>query len=300
MLKKILVGVMALSLVASSVFATVTGSSITRTTWGNKRVTMGTLTIALASPNASGIAVTAKNVGLTSIDELIILQNASYLEYDWTFTKSGSGGYLVPIRRGWLDNEQVVVNTVQDSFACSSVVTMATDADTTVMLISPTVGNLARFVSGGCNATTAATYNDAQFTNAGATLYGNMADTVDTGVLLRARWLHADTVFFDYNADVGSRLAYCGTSLGNMGDLYVPWYDGKMIKVKYMTGAQMYAAGIGGSTGYMMYCKNGTNPAKFVWKDAAGATITNGFHATIPNVATASFTAVVKFIAIGK
>jgi hypothetical protein len=156
----------------------------------------------------------------------------------------------------------------------------------------------------GCSPSTAATYDDVLFTNADATLYGQMSDSTTAGVQLRARVNRADTVFFDYNAAAGDRLSYSGTNLGNMGDLYVPWYDGKMIKVRYQTGAQQYAAGVGAAIGYMMYCKNGAVGAKFVWKKTTGASYpqgacSNGFYAALPNLPTNSITAVVYFIAIG-
>lgn len=303
MFKRCVIALVVLAFLSASASATVVVASRTNTVFGNKRIVMGTMTIS-GAPAAAGFAVTASAVGLRKIDKIFAISTTTGYEYSWGWTPSGTGGYMVPMRKGWLDTEQVVIPTVQDSFACARVVDLTTGTDTTLIVIHPVAGPIAQFVTGGCNATTAATRTNAQFTNAGATLYGNMVDTVDTAVKLRAAWLHADTLFFDYNATVGERLAYCGTSLGNMGDLYVPWYDGKMIKVKYMTGAQMYAAGIGGNVGTMYYVKAGTNPAKFVWKKLTGATYpqgatTNGFHATLPNVASSTLTSAVYFIAIG-
>ena len=304
MFKRIALGIVAVALLSSSAMAQVYVSNRTQTTWGNKRVVFGTMLLS-GSPTASGFAVTARNVGLTKIDEFIIAnKTTTYLEYDWVFNKSGTGGYVAPVRRGWLDYKQVVAPSVQDSFACANIVTLTTDADTTLVLISPVVGPISQFVSGACSPTTAATKDDNQFTNAGGTLFGSIADTLDSQVRLRASWVRADTVFFDYNATAGSRLCYVGTNLGNMGDLYVPWYDGKMIKVTYVAPTSRVAAGIPANTGTLYFCKNGTQPNRFVWKKTTGASLpqgacTNGFYAALPNVpgtVTGSF----YFIAIGK
>ena len=302
MFKKILVGVVALSLLATSAYATVTISGVKHTTWGNKRVVIGTATITGAPSNANGYALTPAAIGLEKIESMLLTPySGSGVDYSWKYTS----GYIVPFRKGWLDFEQVVSATAQDSFKCAAVVTMATDADTTLLWVNPVLGPLSRFVSMGCTGTTAATYDDPIYTNADSTLYAQMGDTIAGQMILRARTERADTVFFDYNASAGDRLAYSGTNLGNMGDLYVPWYDGKMIKVRYRTGAQMYAAGIGAAIGYMMYCKNGEVDNKFVWKKTTGASLpasgicTNGFYAAQPNLPTNSITAVVYFVAIG-
>jgi hypothetical protein len=235
------------------------------------------------------------------VEQIFIMPNStSGYEYNWKYT----AGYIVPFRTGWLDNEQAVTSAAADSFICARVVTMATDADTTLLWINPVLGPISRFVSMGCTATTAATYDDQLYTSAnGTTYYAQMGDTIAGQMVLRARVARADTVFFDYNAAKEDRLSYSGTNLGNMGDLYVPWYDGKMIKVRYQTGAQQYAAGVGAAIGYMMYCKNGAAKDKFVWKKTTGASApqgatSNGFYASHPN-APSGITATLYFIAIG-
>ena len=327
MFKKILVGVMALTLLATSAYATVTVSSVKHTSWGDKRVTYGYITIT-GAPASAGYAVTARKLGLTMIERVILYPDASYPDVSWTYTGGTSGaisssGYLVPMRGGWLDRKQVVLAGTGDSIKVTQMRGdgFATqDAETTICFVSPFSGNLARFhvqlptVATGAAATTGLQDNIFAATD-GVTL-GSVADTGLTtgGPILRATnttagWYHGDTLYFLPNAtDITARLAYSGrTTLGasiaaTYANLYVPFGLGNYIKVVKKSGAELYAA----NAIPVYYVRDGALGSKFVANQYVAATaIRGGKHAGTPIVVdrvpttTAGFTTVLYFMAIG-
>lgn len=310
MFKKILVGAMALLLIASASLATVTPSGVTKTTWGNKRIAMGTIVIT-GAPAALGYALTAKAIGLTKISQIYFYPNYSYPDYSWTYSSTGTGGYIVPMRVGWLGKKQILAAGISDTI---SIVSMkpgnwAADADTATVLIQPVMGSIARFCVPKVIGTTeahATTYKqDNVFTAGDGLTMGCVSDTgwVHGGPVLRdSGYYNGDTLYFLPAADPEDRLAYSGNNTlgaavaGTYASLYVPFGQGNYIKVDKLTGAALYAAGARA----VHYAPNGALTAKFLANKTAGPKI-GALPITVDRVPTTSngFTAYLYFIAIG-
>ena len=330
MFKKILVGVIALSLLfASAASATVTISGAKHDVWGSKRVTYGYITIT-GAPTSSGYAVTAKKFGLNTLDKVILYPDNTYPGIDWTYTGSGSNGaasstgYLVPMAQSLIDKRQVLLAGAGDSIKVTRLRGdgfVSVDAETCIVLVSPVQGCIGKLSAPMIFPSTGALGNtslvDNIFTATDGLTMGCMSDTGGAyGPIERAtntthNWYRGDTLYFLPGAtDYTARLAYSGratvgaavANTGGVQNIYVPFGLGNYIKVTKMTGAQLYAA----NAMPMYYVPNGALASKFVANQYVAATpVRGGKNADQPIIPVRTpttvngFTTVLYFIAIG-
>ena len=322
MFKKILVGVIALSLLfASAASATVTISGAKHDVWGSKRVTYGYITIT-GAPTSSGYAVTARKLGLSTIDKVLLYPDATYPDVDWTYNGSGSNGsastsgYLVPMLQSLIDKRQVVPLATSDSIRVRIMKpqSFTADAETSLVLVTPISGNIARFHSPlspmdtGAHATSAIGENI--FTATDGITMGVMADTglagggpIGRNTNTTLGWYRGDTLYFlPAYSDITAKLAYSGkNTLGaavaaTNATLYVPFGLGNYIKVTKMTGAQLYAA----NAVAVYYASKGALASKFIVSKAAGVPSAADPIVVYRTPTTSSgFTTVLYFVAIG-
>jgi len=251
MFKKLLVLASLIVFMFSNAYGGVTTvSSLKHTTWGNYRVTMGTLTVA-GSYGANGVALTPRQLGLTTVFRTIIMPysgSVSSVNTDWYYNGST---YLKGYQRN--TNTFKPVNTspaASDSLIIFNKAIGGGDAETTNVFVAltgaspPFAGLLTRDAMGVAGL---ATSNYDKFCNADSSIQMIMCDTTldfPRVKQLGSLW-NADTLFFDYNAtDAASRFMYTGTMLGPSGpDLYIPFGEANFIKVKKITGATRYSSG---------------------------------------------------------
>lgn len=313
MFKKLIVALVALSFCASTAMAgTATLSSVTRTTWGNKRVVMGTMTISGAY-GASGISCAPSKFGLRVVQNVFFMPTVGYTQYNFSWESS-----YVKVDYAELNTNKPATTTVatSDTFIVKNKALTASDAETLLVTVSPLFGAApyATLVAlGSVQGDTEAKKNYNKFTASDDATACFMNDTItcpQVGVL-DASIVNADTVFFDYNGtDRASRLYYSGTNLGNMGDLYMPFGNGNFIKIAKATNSAITVANA--KPLYFVRADADLGADKLQC-DAQGALDnTNGFMAdstytSLPRYrpypttmsSTWPITAVVKFIAIG-
>jgi len=314
MFKKIFVGVIALSLLASSVYATVTAGPFKTTTWGNKRVTYGYVAIT-GAPTSSGYAVTARKLGLNIIERVFVYPSSTYPDVEWTYTGgslgvSSSSGYFVPMRNSLIDKRQILSAGASDSIPVVSMKPggWSADAETASVLIAPFSGSIARLYAPLPTCATVANgvtgLQDNIFAASDGVTLGSVSDTglASGGPILRTNWCRGDTVYFlpAYSGDPAVRLGYSGRA--TMGaavagaDLYVPFGLGNYIKVAKLSGAALYTAGARA----LHYVPNGALTAKFVANKTAGAKV--GADPIIvyrTPTTTTGFTTILYYMAIG-
>ena len=301
---------------ATAYGGTATVSAVTKTTWGNKRVAMGTITITGAY-GANGIACTAHSLGLNKVEGVIFMSSGT----GDSWIPKWSGGYItltVPYNSATSFRAATSAIAAGDSFKVHNKALAAADQETCdvyVTVVPGTSGSIAAI--GGLTTvggTTEGTALYSMFMAADSSTRMILGDTLDHPWvrILDGTLVNADTLYFDYNgSDRTARLMYSGTNLSNLGDLYVPYKNGKFIKIAKKTGATLYAAGA--KPVYFVRAQTDYDEHK-LWCDATGSIDNlNGFiadstYTTLPRfrtnyaapyASTESITAVYYYVAVG-
>ena len=241
-MKKILLGLVILSLFATNAFAADLSITITkRENWGGSRVVYGSIIAVLTPYTTGGLSVTPRLLGMDQIKNFNFsgINSAVYsFEYDYTnntvliyYTNSAPG-------------DPAAVPATSDKFN----VTDDDDPDGTILFITTGAGVFAELGA----------YTATQLPASAAEKmypYISAMDSVTTipvrhdtttsvpAVRLRAGLTNADTLWFDDDATLSSdRLMYSGQGLGNMGDLFIPFGNGNFIKVAKKTNSQITVA----------------------------------------------------------
>lgn len=313
MFKKLIAAFVVLVFFAGTAMAgTATLTNVTRTTWGNKRIVMGTMTISGAY-GASGISCAPSKFGLRVVENVFFMPTVGYTQFNLSWESS-----YVKVDYAEANTNKPATTTVAaaDTFKVKNKALTAADAETLLVTISPLFGcgPYATFVAlGAIQGDTEAKKDYNKFFAADSVTGVFVNDTVTCPQvgLLDASIVNADTVFFDYNtANRGSRLMYSGSNLGNMGDLYVPFRDGNFIKVTKATNSAITVAVA--KPLYFVRADANLDDDKLQCDVAGAIDNSNGFMAdstytSLPRYrpypttmsSTWPITAVVKFIAIG-
>ena len=238
-MKKILLGLVILCVVAGNAFAAETITITRRENWGASRVTYGTVQYAVEPYVTGGITLSASELGLTAVKSFVVAGiNSSVYSYDYDYD---NGTMKIYYTAGG-PNRPAATPATSDYFT----VTDDNDAATNGKLL--VVGAL---TNGGAYFG----YMDATGVTSAATAYYSLfsaADSVTTiGAVDSTRaafhelavLIHADTVFFDDDAAFAyDALMYSGAGLGSMGDIHIPFGDGNFIKIRKRTNSQITVA----------------------------------------------------------
>jgi hypothetical protein len=237
MFKKILVLASLLAFMCANAYGgTVVTSSVKKSTWGNKRVVMGSVLFS-GSYSSTAFAFTPRVIGLTKVDEVVFIPN-SYTDAVYTPYITGTAPALyvnMYANRFNSSKASITAPAATDTFTVLTKALVAADAETCNVLVSPAYGNIARLVAPGI---AASTINLAllhqSFGYADGTSYaGVVADSSLGTVFLRgADYKGGDTLFWDYNATSRlTRFMYSGTMMGDLGTLYVPLAGGHYLPI---------------------------------------------------------------------
>lgn len=239
-MKKILLGLVILCMVAGNAFATQTVTILKRENWGASRITYGEITHISESYTAEGVTLSARTLGLDNMKILSItgIGSAVYsYAYDYTNEK------MLLYYSNNNDNKPASSPATSDYFIVTD--DNSADSNGEPLLISPIAGTYAQFVvADGFNVSGSGDYTQVYLAAADSSTLMAVGDTTTTWVALRDKWIFADTLFFDDDATLASdRLMYSGTQMGNHGDFYVPFGNGNFIKVLKKTSLHIYTAG---------------------------------------------------------
>ena len=241
-MKKILLGLVILSLFATNAFAATTVTILKRENWGASRITYGYVTISATTYTTGGIALTARSIGLDNVKVFTISDsNTPVYEYQYDYTN----GKLKIYFRKTSASAPAASPATTDYFTVVDDNSAATNGKLLAVCTNGTgAGPNAYFgYVDGTGVTSAATIAYSRFSAADAATTIAPLDTVNCALMLRANLVNGDTLFFDDDAtNAYDRLMYSGTGLGNMGDLYVTFGNGNLLKIAKKTNSQITVA----------------------------------------------------------
>jgi hypothetical protein len=312
-MKKILLALVILSMFAVDAFAFGSLTTVTivkRENWGASRVVYGYLTYAAEPYVALGMELTARDLGISNINEIVVSGMSSSTigwNYDYTNEK---------IRLYYAENsnsEPTTTPTTADYFHVVN--TSTADSTTTsggMVWISTNSSALAYLGTMAAKISTSSATKNSCITMAADSVSTLIVahDTVTAIHVTEVESLAgADTVYFDANATNSyDRLMYSGSGLGNMGDLYIPYDNGNYIKVAKKTSLEIYTAAArplyfdaDGTALDMKFVSNCSPNANSTFSvDQAYTSLVNYNPYGTEEVADGTtVTAVVRFIAIG-
>ena len=241
-MKKILLGLVILCMFAGNAMAVGSSTSVTilkRNNEGASRVVYGYITYASESYVTLGMELTPRDLGLDAIRNLTVSGvSSSTIGYNYDYTNE-------KIRLYYTENnpyEPTASPATNDYFIVTDDNSAATNGK--LLVIGATNGGDPYFgYMDATGVTSAATAHYSYFTAADSVTSIGVVDSTraifhELGVLI-----HADTIFFDDNATNSyDRLMYSGTGLGDMGDIYIPFDNGNMIKITKKTNSQITQA----------------------------------------------------------
>ena len=242
-MKKILLGLVILML-ASNAFAADLAITITKhENWGGSRITYGYITASATTYPSGGFAVSARDLRLSNVNNLTFgsVSSAVY-SYAYDYTNGTIQVYYTDNGIG----EPAVSPATADKF--NVVNTSGADSTTgAAEMVWVSTNSSAHAFFGTMKSKTAVTLATVDYCKVLAadsvTALAVNHDTVTTtSVTCYVELAGADTLYFDADGSVGSRLLYSGSGLGDMGDLFVPFDNGNFIKVRKRTSSQIYQA----------------------------------------------------------
>jgi len=239
-MKKILLGLVILSMFAGNAFAADLAVTITkRQHEGASRVTYGYITAAITPYTTGGISVTPRMLGLDNVTN-ITFSSISSATYSYVYDYSNETLILYYTRLGI--GKPAVVPVAADVFIVNDDNAAASNGKLVcVSAYGGASGGILSYLDdmgGGAALLTASVIAASDSTTTLA-----LADSNGCLVGLRTGVCGGDTVFFDDNATLTyEALFYSGSGLGDMGTIYIPYGNGNFIQVLKKTNSQILQA----------------------------------------------------------
>ena len=211
--------------------------------WSGATVCYGYITIEEGSCTypIEGMSLTPAMLGMAQIDDISFTRMSGM--YDVLYNSTSTLLFLTQPPGNTTVVTAAPVTTDSDRF----IVTDNNDAATAgkLLCVMPVPGaSMAQLgILDAMGGTTKAHRAYCFIAAADSATYIAVTDTVESELALLAGPMYGDTLFFDDNATNSyEALFYSGNGLGDMGTLYIPYSNGRVIAVLKKTGAQMYAA----------------------------------------------------------
>ena len=237
-MKKILLALVILMFASNSFAADLAVTITKRQNEGASRVTYGYITADETAYTTGGLSVTARMLGLDNINSLTFGSiSSSIYSYLYDYTNST----VLIYETNLAPNEPVAVSAAADKF--NVIDDNSASSNGKLLVISAT--NKGDPYFGYMDSTGVASAATSAYPHIAADDSVTIISAVDStnGLFyMRAVLIHADTIFFDDNGTQYNRLLYSGTGLGNMGDLYIPFGDGNLIKIRQKSNSQITQA----------------------------------------------------------
>lgn len=246
-LKRLIIAMLAVILFAGTAYGADCAITVTKTHtdyYSGSVVAHGYITISAGEYPIEGMALVPGDFGMsTQIDNITFTRRSGM--YDVLYNSTSTLLFLTQPPGNATVVTEDPVTTDSDRFIVSDE-DNPQSLDKRLVVISPSGGGPNSFFCSldAQKCVTRATMAESRFFAADGVTGVMMYDTVQTHVGVFGGPTYADTLFFDDDgADKESRLYYSGTGLGDVGDLYVPYSNGRMIKVSKSTNSALIALG---------------------------------------------------------
>jgi len=240
-MKKILLGLVILSLFATNAFAADLSITITkRENWGGSRVVYGSIIAVLTPYTTGGLSVTPRLLGMDQIKNFNFSGiNSAVYSFEYDYTNNTVLIYYTNIAPG----DPAASPATSDYFIVTDDNSAASNGKLLAVTPGPAAPHAFLTYIDGTGVADQDTKLYEVFAAADSATTIMVVDSTNSPTKLRVGIVSGDTLFFDDNATLASdRLMYSGTGLGNMGDLFIPFGNGNFIKVAKKTNSQITVA----------------------------------------------------------